>query len=320
MQPQRTTVSFRLGLGALTCAAGLTALAAIPGCGQQDPPPTATQHIEHAVVGVWFLQAVGEVPIAIDHTIRLDLDPMGNATYLRATPDPADNQRMTLAYAVEDNRLSIVGRHDAPGTPHVEGGFELTGQTLTIHAEEGDWVLTRAKFPGGELEQARRIEQATSRVQSEIVQAQALAYAVTRYHRLHDAMPTRISQLYEARLVGAQQLVRILEDGTGALPYTFERLEPAHQLAWLDANAGFVLLPSDAPSEGHNPRPVAVVCELPSGPNDAQVAVGYSNGAAFLKPTAAMQPMVETRLGQLPKNWDRYQSPQARAGLEALSD
>lgn len=320
MQTRPTTVSFRLGLSTLTCAVGLTALGTMAGCGQADSAPTTQQHIEHPVVGVWFLQAIGEVPIAIDHTVRIDLDPMGNATYLRATPDPADNQRMTLAYALEDSRLSIVGGHDTPGTPHVEGGFELTGQTLTIHAEEGDWVLTRAKFPGGELEQARRIEQTPSRVRSEIVQAQTLAYAMIRYHRMHGEMPTRISALYEAGLVQAEQLVRILEDGTGALPYTFERLDRAHQLAWLDANAGFVLLPSDAPREGENPRPVAVVCELPSGPADAEIAVGYSNGAAFLKPTTAIQPMVQERLGRLPENWDRQQSPEARAGLEPLSD
>lgn len=288
------------------------------GCEQQAEQPPIELVDDAPVIGVWFLQAAGDQPVAIDSTIRFEFKPNGLAVYERLTDGVAETERYDLAYNLTGNIISIDGDKDAPGVPRLTGKIEIdqAGQTLTIatHTDE-DWLLTRAKLPGGEIEDARRVDQNKSRPDPRLARIQQLAYACSTYVTKQGKAPERIYDLIEAGLVKPQQLTA--SGDAKDLSPRFDRMTAQEQADWLDDNSAFEFFFRYA---GTGQASSVVVTTLPEN-GKSKVVVGMANGAVYLKPAKEAAQMLQFQLGKLPERWpDSAWSREATAGLEPLSD
>ncbi len=287
-------------------------------CGQQADQEPIELVDDAPVLGVWFLQAAGDKPVAIDSTIRFEFKPHGSASYERTAGGPEEPDHYELTYNLTGDIISIVGESDAPGTPRLTGRIELedNGQTLRIntHTDE-DWLLTRAEKPGGAVEDARRVQQSGNRADPRLVRVQRLAYACSAYATRQGGPPEHIFDLIDAGLIKPED---VLASGKAAdVPARFERMTEPEQRGWLEANSAYVFFFRYA---GTGQASSVVVSTLPEN-GKSQVVVGMANGAVFIKPAKQAAQLLQFQIGELPDRWpDSAWSREAAVGLEPLSD
>jgi len=288
----------------------------------QQAEQTPIELVDDApVLGVWYLQAVGdEQPIAIDTTIRFEFNADGRATYQRSADGPDDPIRYSLAYNLTGSIISIDSQADdeTPGIPRITGMIELQdeGKTLRIstHTDE-TWVLTRDQRPGGELEEARRFDPPTARINPMLPRVQQLAYAVNQYVADHDQKPTHIMDLISAGLVTPQSLTA--SGRPSDLPARFDRMTDQERRNWIAGNSVFEFFFDYA---GTGQASSVVVTTLPDN-GESTVVIGMANGAVHQKTAMQVARLLQLQLGALPQRWpDSAWSREATAGLEPLSD
>jgi hypothetical protein len=288
------------------------------GCEQQADQEPIEIVDDSPVLGVWYLQAAGERPVAIDSTIRFEFKPHGEALYRHATAGPGDPETYQLTYNLTGQIISIDGDADAPGVPRITGQieFEDDAKTLriTTHTDE-DWLLTRAKMPGGDIEQARNSKQQQSKADPRLARVQRLAYLCNDYVAKQGQAPEHALDLIDQGLVTPESL---LPSGEAKdLPARFQRMSDAEKRRWLDANSAFVFFFDYA---GTGQVSSVVVTTLPDN-GKSKVVVGMANGAVYLKPPKEAAKLLQFQTGELPERWpDSAWSRDATAGLEPLSD
>jgi len=288
------------------------------GCEQQAEQKPIEIVDDSPLLGVWYLQAAGERPVAIDSTIRFEFKPHGEALYRHATAGPAGPETYELTYNLSGQIISIDGEADDPGVPRITGEieFEDDAKTLriTTHTDE-DWLLTRAKKPGGDVEQARHSTQPTSKADARLARVQRLAYLCNDYVAKQGQTPEHALDLIDQGLVAPEQL---LPSGEAKdLPARFQRMSDAEKRRWLDANSAFVFFFDYA---GTGQVSSVVVTTLPDN-GKSKVVVGMANGAVYLKPAKEAAKLLQFQTGELPERWpDSAWSRDATAGLEPLSD
>lgn len=300
--------------------AGLTiGSVSLVGCDKQAEQQAPIEIVDDApVIGVWFLQAAGDQPVAIDSTIRFEFKPHGKAVYERTTNGPEAPDKFELTYNLTGDIISIDGDSDAPGTPRLTGQIQMDddGQTLRIntHSDE-DWLLTRAEKPGGEIEAARKFPQVESRADPRKVRVQALAYACSTYVSRHGKAPENVFDLVQAGLVKPEQLTA--SGKAKDVPSRYGRMTEGEQAQWLEANSVYVFFFRYA---GTGQASSVVVSTLPKN-GKSDVVVGMANGAVYVKPAKEAAKLLQFQLGKLPAAWpESARSPEATAGLEPLSD
>lgn len=289
------------------------------GCEEQAEQASIDRVVNDSpMLGVWYLQAAGDQPVAIDSTIRFEFKEQGSAVYERKTSGPEAPDQYALTYNLAGNILSISGQSDAPGVPNLTGQieFQQDGQTLRIntHTDE-DWLLTRAELPGGEIEKARRFKQVGNRADPNLVRVQRLAYACSAYANAQGRVPERVYDLVKADLVSPAQLTA---SGTSTdLPGRFDRMTEGEQADWLEANTAFVFFFRYADT---NQASSVVVSSLPEN-GKSKVVVGMANGAVYMKPAKEAAQLIQFQQGELPARWpESAWSRDSTAGLEPLSD
>ena len=288
------------------------------GCEQQAEQKPIELVDDSPVLGVWYLQAAGDRPVAIDSTIRFEFKPNGEAVYEHTTGGPEEPELFNLTYNLAGPIISIDGQGEEPGVPRLTGKIDLQdkGQTLLIntHADE-DWLLTREKNPGGAVEQARRFKQVQSKADPRLARVQRLAYVSSDYATQHGEKPKHALDLIKAGLIEPESL--LASGDRKDLPARFERMTEAEQMRWLDANSAFVFFFDYA---GTGQSSSVVVSTLPEN-GKSKVVIGMANGAVFLKPAKEAAQLLQFQSGGLPPRWpDSAWSRKATAGLEPLSD
>lgn len=270
------------------------------------------------VLGVWYLQAAGDRPVAIDSTIRFEFRPQGEALYQHSTAGPEDPETYELTYNLTGQIISIDGDADDPGVPRITGQIELEDDAktlrITTHTDE-DWLLTRAKNPGGDVGQARKSPQQQSKADPRLARVQRLAYLCNDYVAKHGETPKHALDLIADGLVAPEQL---LPGGEAKdLPARYQRMSDTERKRWLDANSAFVFYFDYA---GTGQASSVVVTTLPDN-GKSKVVVGMANGAVYLKPAKEAAKLLRFQTGKLPERWpDSAWSRESTAGLEPLSD
>lgn len=288
------------------------------GCEKQAEQKAIELVDDSPVLGVWFLQSAGERPVAIDSTIRFEFKPHGQAIYERTTGGPEEPDRYELTYNLTGAIISIDGDSEEPGVPRFTGKIEFDndGNTLRIstHTDE-DWLLTRAKLPGGALEDARRMPQNVDRTDPRMTNVQRLAYACSTFVGKEKRTPNDIMDLVTAGLVRPEDLLASgkVED----LPARFDRMTPQQQGDWLKTHGDYLFFFRYA---GTGQASSVVVTTVPLN-SQSTVFVGMANGAVYLKPAREATQLLQFQLGKLPERWpESERTRDATAGLEPLSD
>ncbi|MFN3167291.1 MAG: hypothetical protein ACE37H_09540 [Phycisphaeraceae bacterium] len=288
------------------------------GCEKQAEQKPVEIVDDSPVLGVWYLQAAGDRPVAIDSTIRFEFKPHGEALYHHATAGPEQADTYELSYNLAGKIISIDGESEDPGVPRITGQIELADDAKTLristHTDE-DWLLTRDKVPAGDIGQARKSPQQHSKADPRLTRVQRLAYLCNDYAATHGKTPDHALDLIADGLISPEQL---LPSGSAKdLPARYTRMSDAERRRWLDANSAFVFYFDYA---GTGQASSVVVTTLPDN-GKSKVVIGMANGAVYLKSAKEAAKLLRFQTGKLPERWpESAWSREATAGLEPLSD